>query len=116
MSRVSMFICEDGKDKFYVEFFTKDKKFNIQVSPMDYETHTPDKPMRSDNYGSLYDDIHYRMNMGDKIENPKWKQDFMTKYVFPMLRFELVRSKIKIFIDEYMLENPKYIYARIYSR
>jgi hypothetical protein len=125
---------EFGK-KLFATFFTSEDHFSRNMSPYDYEIVTPTKPIKENDYVGLYNDIYSRMKLwnGDtakdipeehrphflkqieRFQNDKSKQDFLCGYVMTMLKFELIRPKVKSFIDEYLQQNPQYKYVRIFN-
>ena len=119
--------------KLFATFFKNEDHFKSQISPYDYEIVTPQKPFKENNYVGLYDDIYSRMKLynGDiekdipskdrllkqlkRFQNDKTKQEFLSGYVMTMLKFEIIRPRVKLFIDEYLKQNSQFKYVRVFS-
>lgn len=124
-----------GKQLF-AEFYTNGEHFMGNMSPYDYECIMPKSPMKENGYPDLYDAIYLRMKYwnGDTangmneanyqtkreelkpMQTDKHKKDFLLGFVATMLKFEAVRTSVKGFVDQYMTDNPKYKYVRIFNK
>ena len=124
---------EFGK-KLFATFYKSSDDFGSQLSPNDFDFATPKKQFIENDYSNLYNNIYARMKLmnGDSVRDfpkkdrplalkqleiyktDKSKQEFLIEYVMPMLRFELLRPKVKLFIDEYIKNNPEYKCVRVF--